>query len=136
MGKPPRLLAGRSAYKKKSKQRWTPVKFFKDKVQCTWALEAKSDFNLEICNNQRSFWSMTQLWWFETRKFDSSNKPSSGRALETLWVQTSIGMTCCYIKVTFNNTKLGGARFGLGAYSLVKLALHVKKGSCQNYAYW
>ena len=93
--------------------------FFKDKIQYTWALEAKSEFNLGFSSTHRSFWTITQLWGFETRKFNSSTKPSSGRALEALWDQTNIGMTCCYIKVTFNNTKLGGAGFALGSYSLV-----------------
>ena len=89
------------------------------------ALEAKIEFNLEMYRNQRSFWTMTQPWWFETRKFDSWTKPSSGRIFEAPWDQTTIGMTSCDIKVTFENTKLVGARFGLGQYSLVMLAKHV-----------
>ena len=119
---------GRSAVPttKKSKQRGTPVKFFKDKIQYTWGLEAKSEFNLGFGSTHRSFWTMTQLWGFKTRKFDSSTKPSSGRALEAPRDQTNIGMTCCDIKVTFENIKLGETRFALGWYSLVMLAKHVK----------
>ena len=90
------------------------------------ALEAKSEFNLGFGSAHRSFWTMTQLCGFETRKFDSSTKSTSGRALEAPWDQTNIGMTCYDIKVTLKNTKLGEARFGLGAYSLVMLAKHVK----------
>ena len=84
------------------------------------ALEAKSELILGFYEDQRLTWAMNKLWGFETRKFDSSTKPSSGRALEALWGQTITGMTCCDIKVTFENTKLRGAQYGLGAYSLVK----------------
>ena len=94
--------------------------FFQLKLWLLEAKEAKSKHILGFYEGQRPTWAMTQLWGFETGKFDSSTKPSSGSALEAPLDQTNIGMTCYDIKVTFKNIKLGEAWFGLGAYSLVK----------------
>ena len=55
---------GGAANQKKSKQRWNPVKFFKDKVQSPWALEQKSELSLGICRNQWSFWDIELLCKF------------------------------------------------------------------------
>ena len=118
----------RSAYRItiKSKQRWTCVKFFKDKIQWTWALEAKSEFNLELYRNQRSFWNMKLLMKFWILKFNSYTLDCSGEALVEVGGQPSSGKTSFTIMLTKFGQNLENLMIPLGIFSCVMQAWHVK----------
>ena len=111
---------------KKSKQRWIPVKFFKDKVQCSWALEAKSEFNLEMYRNQRSFWTMVVLLKFRILKFNSCTLDGSGEAMVEAGGQPSSGKTSFTIMLTKFVQNKENLRNWLGIFSCVLQTWHVK----------
>ena len=112
---------------KKSKQRWIPVKFFKDKVQCSWALEAKSEFNLEMYRNQRSFWTMVVLLKFRILKFNSCTLDGSGEAMVEAGGQPSSGKTSFTIMLTKFVQNMENLRNGLGIFSCLLQTWHVKR---------
>ena len=109
---------------------WTPVKlkiFSKTKFSThDRALEAKSEFNLGFGSTHRSFWIMTQLWGFETRKFNSYSLDGS-RPRETVdeaGGQPSFGKTSFTIIVTNFVQNWENLRNSLGIFSCEKQTWH------------
>ena len=102
---------------KKSKQRWIPVKFFKDKVQCSWALEAKSEFNLEIYRKQRSFRNIVLLLKFRILTFESYTLDGSGEAFGWGWRSTIIGKTSFTLILTKFDQNWENLKNPLGFFS-------------------
>ena len=108
---------------KKNKQN---VKFFLDKVQCTWALQAKSEINLELYRHQRLFWNMANLWMFRTRKSNSSTLRGCRAALHEVGDLAIIGKDFSITILIKNEPKLEKLIGRLGNFSCLVLAWHVK----------
>ena len=109
---------------KKNKQN---VKFFLDKVQCTWALQAKSEINLELYRHQRLFWNMANLWMFRTRKSNSSTLRGCRAALHEVGDLAIIGKDFSITILIKNEPKLEKLIGPLGNFSCLVLAWHVNQ---------
>ena len=100
--------------------------FSKTKFSTKWALEAKSEFNLELYRHQRLFWIIAQLCMFWTRKSVSSTLRGCRGALHEVGDSAIIGKDFSITILTKNEPKLEKLVGWLGNFSCLVLAWHVK----------